>query len=185
MQFLYFESYSTLDQSRRLALDAMSIFATKPTSDPNPQEYNDPSTAAEDATAAFVNPHLLSSLAPTTEQCILHLRVLEIFYSLREAVSRSDGVFGILDKLDKTGEQLEVVREKRWAVYVARAADRFGTWWSANVQQSEPRLKRSDMCKQDTSTAFEKLPESAIPMDFTLDNLPPLGSCSRSSCDIS
>jgi len=115
-----------------------------------------------------------ASSHPTVDQCIAHLKLLEAFHQLREDIATSDGLFGISDELStessKPEEALAKVREKRWAVYVARAADRFETWWNTCVPSSQRRLRQSDV----TSTGdFPRTPDIGRPMK--LSNTPPLG----------
>ncbi|KAM3418096.1 hypothetical protein BST61_g6301 [Cercospora zeina] len=82
---------------------------------------------------------------PTNEECIAHLKMLECFYRLKQSVASQDGLFGIKDDLvtrqnapmdEKTSELLAKLGEKRWAIYVQRAVDRFETWWNAIAPDS-------------------------------------------------
>jgi len=125
---------------------------------------------------------------PTPDQCIAHLKLLEAFQQLREDVANQEGLFGIAGPpndreltrntpLQQDDARLRV-REKRWAVYVARAVDRFIKWWDlcvSNTMRGQPcgKLTCNDlMTRSDLeNVAFvEKQPQS-----FTADNLPPLG----------
>ncbi|KFY23177.1 hypothetical protein V493_06031 [Pseudogymnoascus sp. VKM F-4281 (FW-2241)] len=82
---------------------------------------------------------------PTPEQTLGHLKLLEAFYALKDEVAYTDGAFGLFDcrapgteesvagdqpATIKRLEALAQIREKRWALYVARAADRFESWWT-------------------------------------------------------
>ena len=77
------------------------------------------------------------SEVPTVDECIVHLRLLESFYNLRQETSVRNGLFGMHEDLynalddddGKRQRKLAEIREKRWAVYVARAARRFEVWW--------------------------------------------------------
>ncbi|KAM0719262.1 hypothetical protein Q7P37_005167 [Cladosporium fusiforme] len=100
-----------------------------------------------DYTAGFAN--LSLSDAPTSDipdvnETIAHLKVLESFYVLKQSISSMDGLFGIdnarildlarsssLENNEKADDLLPKLAEKRWAVYVARAVDRFNAWMSA------------------------------------------------------
>lgn len=116
------------------------------------------------------------STNPTVDQSIAHLKLLEAFHELREDVATTDGLFGISDdfasKLSDSSRTKMVVRlrEKRWAVYVARAADRFETWWETCIPSTQQRLKQTDVTGVGN---FHWTPEIGRPMEFT--NTPPLG----------
>ena len=95
-------------------------------------------------TAGFANLDLSdapSSENPTVDETIAHLKTLECFYRLRKAVSSTDGLFGIYDATvmeiprssslansEGADELLLKLAEKRWAIYVSRAVDRFHAW---------------------------------------------------------
>lgn len=68
---------------------------------------------------------------PQTEECIAHLKVLECFYRLRQAVGSCDGLFGIKDgTVSASSDGLHAkLAEKRWACFVQKAVDRFEIWW--------------------------------------------------------
>lgn len=77
---------------------------------------------------------------PQPAECIAHLKVLECFYRLKQTIGSTDGLFGIEDKTvtghsipqsEKTGELLAKLAEKRWAIYLQRAVNRFEAWWAA------------------------------------------------------
>lgn len=132
-----------------------------------------------DITSNFAKLNLDSkSTKPTVDQCIAHLKLLEAFHQLREDIATTDGLFGISDKLatslSKPEEALAKVREKRWAVYVARAADRFERWWVTCVPSSQQPLRQSDVASMG---GFDRIISVGTPMRIT--NLPPLG---RFSC---
>ncbi|KAI9813014.1 MAG: hypothetical protein M1832_006405, partial [Thelocarpon impressellum] len=120
---------------------------------------------------------------PTVDQCIFHLKLLEAFHRLRQDVGHTDGLFGIHDRLaqslsSQTPEQHDValaqVREKRWAVYVARAVDRFESWWSSSrISQGRPdqRFTQSHLAYE---AGFDDTPRSGAPRNVTPEDLPPL-----------
>ena len=74
---------------------------------------------------------------PELDECIAHLKVLESFYRLRQSIGSHDGLFGIQDRVvlnqpidqNEQTPMLANLAEKRWAVYVQRAVDRFEKWW--------------------------------------------------------
>ena len=61
---------------------------------------------------------------PTSDQCIAHLRLLEAFYRLRRRVEDD-----VHDSAASSSNS-PPAREKRWAVYVAKAVLRFYCWWN-------------------------------------------------------
>lgn len=135
--------------------------------------------APVDITANFAKLNLESkSTKPTVDQCIAHLKLLEAFHQLREDIATTDGLFGISDelatKLTRQDEALAKVREKRWAVYVARAADRFERWWVTCVPTSQQALRQSHVISKGN---FDRIASVGRPMNIT--NLPPLGRFSR------
>lgn len=130
-----------------------------------------------DITAAFSNLNLAASRTPTTDQCLAHLKVLESFHQLRESTACNDGLFGIRDNFvsEKTTDRERVelltkIREKRWAVYVARAAKRFERWWEKCVEPEAQMLTQRDIL--DT---FDPKADQGPILAFDCDNLPPLG----------
>ena len=60
---------------------------------------------------------------PTSDQCIAHLRLLEAIYRLRQRVEE-----GVYDSAASSSNAAPA-REKRWAIYVAKAVLRFYCWW--------------------------------------------------------
>ncbi|KFY69588.1 hypothetical protein V496_00103 [Pseudogymnoascus sp. VKM F-4515 (FW-2607)] len=103
--------------------------------------------AQPDIAWAFSNLKIKESAngLPTPEETLGHLKLLEAFYALKDEVAYTDGAFGLFDcrapgteesvagdqpATIKRLEALAQIREKRWALYVARAADRFESWWT-------------------------------------------------------
>ncbi|KKA27752.1 hypothetical protein TD95_001283, partial [Thielaviopsis punctulata] len=97
---------------------------------------------------------------PTEDRCIAHLRFLHAIMELREEIGYTDGLWGIYDTppdksstatdgatsqapnpaagsklleddIEKHKATLSKLREKRWAIYVARAVERYAAWWEA------------------------------------------------------
>lgn len=100
----------------------------------------------------------IRSELPNVSQTICHLKLLHAFSRLREHVSNIDGLFGIFDvPSNEPSDQFDDlrharallrlrIREKRWAIYVQRAADRFAKWWLALRPQNNAQwLKLKDM----------------------------------------
>ncbi|KAN0069638.1 Protein of unknown function (DUF1399) domain containing protein [Elaphomyces granulatus] len=77
----------------------------------------------------------------SVDHCIVHLKFLAAIADLRDTVANIDTLFKINDsqaEVFKTQEDqcraLARIKEKRWAVYVARAVDRYITWWNHCVE---------------------------------------------------
>jgi hypothetical protein len=150
-----------------------------PTPSAPPPEYTE-----QDIAIDLANLNLSSTDSPTVGQCIAHLKLLEAFHALRQAVSKTEGLFGIHNELAsiRTGrykEELLKIFEKRWAIYVTRAADRFESWCETCVPSSfngqvRPRFAQRDLSGKG-EVEFPHYPKGGVPIQFTADNLPPLG----------
>lgn len=125
---------------------------------------------------------------PTEPLVIVHLKLLQAFSALQNQISFTDGVFGIWDPRasainlestadvqDPTSKQsnvLAAIREKRWALFVARATERFSMYWTRVLCQPENRrLTQEDMMQK----SFEQFTDLGRPNSWTTDMLPPLG----------
>ena len=77
---------------------------------------------------------------------------------------------------DENLEKLSRVREKRWAVFVARAVDRYETWWKFLTKEMASRhLKEVDM-NVPGSPQYDGFPtEVETVLQWTENMLPPLG----------
>lgn len=153
-----------------------------------------------DLTARLDNLNLTTtketSSVPTSDQCIAHLKFLEALYQLRESIAQTDGLFGLTSPPEKTSdkpsEQRENseaqvrVREKRWAVYVARAVDRFEVWWN-NCIPSTIAGTPSGRLNEDTYLADQEPETRAMKgtpiMQLSKDQLPPLGKLAVARAD--
>lgn len=105
---------------------------------------------------------------PGAAECEAHLRLLAAFADLRDVVAERDGLFGLWDISAPDKDALALLREKRWGVYVARAADRFEDWYTHCVPQTEAPL---------TVHGVERHPADPLagsPIVWTTDTLPPL-----------
>ncbi|KAI9797704.1 MAG: hypothetical protein M1833_005365 [Piccolia ochrophora] len=111
------------------------------------------------------------------DQCVAHLKLLHAIRQLRVDVGYRDGLFDLSDSAaelqtinkDLGAKDLAQLREKRWAVYVARAVDRFERWWRTAVPRTKHRraygrLRQGDLSRDTTGTR----------LDFTEASLPPL-----------
>ncbi|KAF2667462.1 hypothetical protein BT63DRAFT_426332 [Microthyrium microscopicum] len=131
----------------------------------------------------------------TPDQCIAHLKLLEAFHQLREDIGNTDNLFDIqsppsteeLQQPEKTpivhGVDLDAlaqvrVREKRWAVFVARAVDRFEKWWDTCVPttiQGAPcaKLTGKTLCEQKGIDRIALMGDAIMQLGGR-DHLPPL-----------
>ncbi|KAK3393886.1 hypothetical protein B0H63DRAFT_387233 [Podospora didyma] len=93
---------------------------------------------------------------PANETCLAHLKLLFAIQSMKEDVGYTDGLWGLWDSIvgplspvpvrstdqspdaERSPEEkmrdgqlalLSKVREKRWALFVARAVERYEVWW--------------------------------------------------------
>ncbi|KAJ5921358.1 hypothetical protein N7466_009684 [Penicillium verhagenii] len=111
----------------------------------------------------------------TPDQCVAHLKFLAVLADLRDEVSSQDGLFGLFDS-QATGFDSETdqakgrIREKRWAVYVARAVDRYEKWWFTALPRSRPPVTMMDQ----ESRAYEDITDCELKILWSEDNLPPI-----------
>lgn len=98
----------------------------------------------------------------TVDTCLAHLKLLFAFQNLKESIGYSDGLWQIYDSRlfpdgkgadmlgenesldDETKKNLTLLREKRWALYVARAAHRYEVWWTSFPKVP---ITEGDMCE--------------------------------------
>ncbi|ORY57814.1 uncharacterized protein BCR38DRAFT_354067 [Pseudomassariella vexata] len=118
---------------------------------------------------------------PTADTCLAHLKLLSAFQSLKEDVGYTDGLWDIYDSHSVTENRdsvepgvdlaaiLAKLREKRWAVYIARAVDRYEAWWNSFV--ADP-LIASDM--EGDSPKYLGFPDINAATNWTALMLPPL-----------
>lgn len=133
-----------------------------------------------DISTAFANLNLQepSALAPTPtpDECLAHLKLLEVFYSLRQDVCQHDGLFGIHDSFATASteqgriQELARIREKRWQVYVSKANKRFEAWWMTCV------LPEARWQTQYAVTTVGRTPWLGEKLRFERQSLPPLGN---------
>lgn len=150
---------------------------TPPNESPPPSYAANDGSNVPDITAAFSKLSLQASSKPTVDQCIAHLKLLEAFHHLREDVALNDGLFGLQDAfVPSTGDErqraglLTKIREKRWAVYVAKAAKRFETWWEKVIEPDAPKLEQKNI-----PFVFGQDPQAGLALNIDRDHLPPLG----------
>ena len=144
------------------------------------------STDAQGLSTGFEKLNLTPSTlsAPTPDQCIAHLKLLEAFHKLREGISRIDGLFDIHDGFasksgTQTQQEQEIARaqilEKRWAVYVHRAVDRFERWWSWSKTFNISPPNRLVISQLEYKSGFENIVSSGTRRQVGPEALPPLG----------
>ena len=148
-----------------------------------PKEHSPPPVYTVDAadppdlTAAFANLKLNASDLPTPDHCIAHLKLLEAFHQLREVIALQNGLFKLSDSYvpshysdaDKS-RILTQIRDKRWSIYVAKAARRFECWWEKCVQ---PDATKADWHTpmSETLATTSRIGQRSM---FEKTNLPPL-----------
>lgn len=160
-----------------------------------------------DITAAFSNLELEPNITErklTVNTCLAHLKLLHACHSLKEEVGYSEGLFGLydsyatddandldldiihaqkggkLEQVDRINLGLSKIREKRWALFVARAVDRYEAWWKT-IQG--PNSLTEDMMVDPVSDLYSYFPIiSENPQGLREDMLPPLGIRPSNTC---
>ncbi|KAK0657793.1 hypothetical protein B0T16DRAFT_402554 [Cercophora newfieldiana] len=157
-----------------------SSVAPPPAYTPQLDATEGPDNEPVNITAAFEKLSLANptpSYFPTADACLAHLKLLFALQSLKEDVGYTDGLWGLWDSRagpinhsERSVEErakdpqlrvLSQIREKRWALFVARAVDRYEAWWRSFPGQP---LSEGDML----ATASDKY------INFTNDGNPPL-----------
>lgn len=128
-----------------------------------------------DIIAAFANLNLTrDERKPTPDKCIAHLKLLEAIEQLREDVGKTDGLYGLFDRLadgaDEPDKVKAKIREKRWAVYVVQAAQRFERWFQS-IEKGDMMMTLQIM----ESEQYSNIHTASRALEFTKDSLPPLG----------
>ncbi|KAF2170866.1 hypothetical protein M409DRAFT_51114 [Zasmidium cellare ATCC 36951] len=179
---------SSAKEKEALAEAERNRSSPPPEYDQPPPEYDEDNVLdPPDITAGFTNLNISNTSQspdgfPQPAECIAHLKVLECFYRLKQTVGSTDGLFGIEDKFvtghtitqsDKTGELLAKLAEKRWAVYLHRAVDRFETWSAAVTPSARmaTRPKLETQGKKDWLLKRETMDGPVIRLDKS--NMPP------------
>lgn len=176
------------EQSRPAATGSVSTTTTAP-----PAYTPETSRPLTDLSTTFTTLTLSSSPTPTPDACLAHLRLLTALQRLKTETGYRSGLWEIHDSRAATANPspanlkaadvgasaqlnediLVKLREKRWAVYVARAADRYASWWASFVPDM---LRERDMVdpgpgREDRYEGFT----GSRPMVWNADMLPPLG----------
>ena len=125
---------------------------------------------------------------PNVQKVIAHLELLHAIHSLRNDVSNHDGLFDLYNEdvgptKGASNEQaqsplVESLKAKRWAVFVARAEDRFRAWWSSLRKKSGAAMLRLGPLSTKAYFNAQFEPKFFKRVITTKDDLPPLGRSS-------
>lgn len=112
----------------------------------------------------------------TPDQCAAHLKFLAALADLRDSIANDDGLFGLHDSdVEKipgfANEARARIREKRWAVFVARAVERYTAWWNlcAPDHGTRPTMRSLQEGKYRNITTCNSM------ICFSRTHMPPLG----------
>ena len=162
-------------------------------SEPPPPDYQaDDAVAPPDYTAGFANLSISdapTSAIPSVDETIAHLKTLECFSRLRQSIASTDGLFGInnstiveiartssLANGEGADELLPRLGEKRWAVYITRAVDRFHSWITAAV----PAMPLPTMAELERDGLNDRLTDPG----YVKTAMPPIGPPNMPPLDV-
>lgn len=151
---------------------------------------NNAGPSIDDINASFSNLQIGDAPKnfPDADLCLAHLKLLEAFFILKLEVGYTDGAFDIWDsrapEIDESvandemarntrKEALSKIREKRWALYVARSVHRFEIWWMNVLCHFEESVMLTEGAMR--SKEFQDFPSAGKILRWTPDMLPPLG----------
>ncbi|KAM3499984.1 hypothetical protein MY10362_006810 [Beauveria mimosiformis] len=132
----------------------------------------------------------------TESRCLAHLKLLHAIQAMKEDVGYTDGLWGIWDSLVSDGKgicleapklhpqaksaeitsdeekkmMLSKLREKRWAIFLARAVDRYEAWWNAQVIEM---LTEADMNVLG-GDKYMRFPSTSCNFNWQKVSMPPL-----------
>lgn len=113
----------------------------------------------------------------TIDTCLVHLKLLAAFQTLKEEIEYEGELGGISDSRaedaasrEAIGKQNSETRQKRWSVFVARAVDRYEAWW--NSPRGAP-LTELDMASE-TSPKYASFTDGTERFSWGPRVLPPL-----------
>lgn len=114
------------------------------------------------------------STTVTRDQVIAHLKFLAVLSDLRDTIASTPDLFGIPDAQRElfgaqTNEAQIRVKEKRWAVYTARAVERYEAWWNSCLGQNRATIRRL------YSPDYGDVAKIKGVMEWDVDILPPIG----------
>jgi hypothetical protein len=181
-----------IDKSAMLPENTAPVAAANKDAPPS-YAINDPVDSAgpteAELNAAFASLNISSTPKdfPDADTCLAHLKLLSTFNTLKEDIGYTDGLFGLWDArcemVENRDETLAKMREKRWALYIARAVDRFQDWWLNVLVNMEPsrRIEGKEMVA--TNADFVSFTARGVPRQWTTAMLPPIGGYSIISID--
>lgn len=153
-----------------------SYAANDPISEPTPTELN----------AAFASLNLpdVPPAFPTADHCLAHLKLLNVFHALKEDIGYTDGLFGLWDarcehlQNKERDEALARTREKRWALYIARAVERFEDWWLKVLWEREGNTRLEGKQMTASVLKFAEFTKRGQVQKWKVTALPPVGELS-------
>ncbi|UKZ86598.1 uncharacterized protein TrAFT101_002424 [Trichoderma asperellum] len=130
-----------------------------------------------------ITDHLDIRYSISEDTCLAHLKLLHAIQSMKEEIGYTDGLWNLwnirgkwamddlradadwtmIRTLEKSNSKTVTrfgqsrIREKRWALFVARAVDRYEAWWNSLVESD--MLTEEDMADPD-SYRYKKFPTS-------------------------
>lgn len=165
---------------------------------PPPPDHTD----TVDVAAAFANLRLSNEPQdPDADTCLAHLKLLFAIQTMKEDVGYTDGLWNIWDSRANSNELDELVvddtqaavavnkakdpnagklvalsklREKRWALFVARAVDRYEAWWASLPSLGALTERNMETANSPKHSGFVSQPAESIVWNEMM--LPPLGS---------
>ncbi|UKZ50391.1 hypothetical protein TrVGV298_004651 [Trichoderma virens] len=131
------------------------------------------------------------------DSCLAHLKLLHAIQAMKEDIGYTDGLWNLWDSrgkwalddlrvdgdwpmirlLEKTNSATVMkaghvrIREKRWALFIARAVERYETWWHSLAETD--MLTEKDMATPD-DPKYRKFP-NGHKLRWKEKMLPPLG----------
>ncbi|KAL4781689.1 hypothetical protein BJX76DRAFT_359636 [Aspergillus varians] len=162
-------------------LDDTKIETERKQSGDNPPTYTQTSATDSDQFPKIPPLNLAQNAGPaeyttvTHYECIAHLKFLAALSDLRDTVTSNPDLFPIPDPTSEEfgshiNEAWALVKEKRWAVYTAKAVERYAAWWHACIPASRPPPTVQDL----PSAEYEDITACDSPLSWTPDELPPL-----------
>lgn len=171
---------------------AVTVEPVQKSPSPPPPTYEEASRPEQHAqhTSQIANDTVqLSPDLPSPGDCVAHLKLLESFYRLRQNIASTNGLFGISSDIaddldqkapvtdthkDKNNEIITLLAEKRWQVYVSRAAERFSRWRFSLEPNADYYTLAKAISSKGEILAERVNSETAKPFSFDAENLPPI-----------
>lgn len=145
-----------------------------------------------------ITDHLDIRYGISEDTCLAHLKLLHAIQSMKQEIGYTDGLWNLwndrgrwamddlradadwsmIRTLEKSNSKIVTrtgqsrIREKRWAIFVARAVDRYEAWWNSLAATTD-MLTEEDMADPD-SYKYMKFPTSRR-LIWEEKMLPPLG----------